>query len=172
MLDSLESQDLLQTSISLTHHLQLNTINLYWGTVCGLCWWCHLLTASMWNTLTYRIHLNDKPNERVGFRSGKEFGAHKGNVVVIIREIYCLKGSGSAWEFALRQLMRYLGLTPYRANGEACMRMAVDNSYLGSKTNDGLPSGERYYEYILIRVDNIMVDIRQEYQVIQATICI
>lgn len=49
-------------------------------------------------------YLNAKPRERVWFRAGDEFRAHKGKTVVVIRALYGLKGAGSAWAAALCQL--------------------------------------------------------------------
>ena len=43
----------------------------------------------------------------------------------------------------------------------------VDTSELGETTNDELPAGGRYYEYVLIHVDELMVDSRREEQVMQ-----
>ena len=64
--------------------------------------------------------------------------------------------------------MRYIGLTPFRYDGDMWMRMEFDTSNLGSKTDDGLPEGERYYKYIIIHVDYIMVASRRSDQVMQA----
>ena len=50
------------------------------------------------------------------------------------------------------------------------MRVAVDTLELGATTDDVLPSGEFYYEYVLIHVENLMVDIRIAEKVIQAII--
>ena len=46
----------------------------------------------------------------------------------------------------------------------------VDTSELGETTNDELPAGGRYYEYVLIHVDNLMVDIRREEHAMKAII--
>ena len=47
------------------------------------------------------------------------------------------------------------------ADGYVWMVVAVDTSELGATSNDGLPTGERYYEYILIHVDDLRVDSRR-----------
>ena len=66
---------------------------------------------------------------------------HKGRVSVIVRELYGLKGSGSAWELVLIQLIRDLGFTPCRSDGDVWTRKAVDTSNLRAITDVGLPVG-------------------------------
>ena len=78
-----------------------------------------------------------------------------------------MKGSRSAWELELRKLMREIGLNPCRANGYVWMRVAVNTSDLGATDDSGLPAVERYYEYILMHVDNFMIAISIANQVMQ-----
>ena len=89
-------------------------------------------------------------------------------VVVVISDLYCLKGVVSEWASALRRLMRYLGFTACGAYRDVYIIVAVYTLDFGSIINDGLPTGERYYEYILIYLDKLMVDIRRGKQVVQA----
>ena len=56
--------------------------------------------------------------------------------------------------------MRDLGFTPCRADGDAWMRVYVDTQELVSTTDYGLNVGELYYDYVLIYVDNLLVDRR------------
>ena len=69
-----------------------------------------------------------------------------------------MKGDGPAWASELRKLMRDLGFTPCRANGDVWTRVDVDILELVEMEDSGLPVGERYYEYVLMHVDNLMVD--------------
>ena len=75
--------------------------------------------------------------------------------------------------------MHNLGFTPCIGDGEVWMREAVDTSKLESneharydnhsidnkydytlKTDDRFPPGDMYLEYVLIYVDDLMVDLR------------
>ena len=47
------------------------------------------------------------------------------------------------------------------------MRVAVNTLDIGATNNVALPSGEHYYYYILIHVDDLVVSIHKEYQAIQ-----
>ena len=64
--------------------------------------------------------------------------------------------------------MRDLGFNPCRAYDDVWMRKSDDTSNLVAITEYGLPSGEWYYEYILIHVNDFMVASQQFNQVIQA----
>ena len=75
-------------------------------------------------------YLNAKPRERVYFYTGDEFGKDKGKLVIVVRALYGLKGAGSAWAAAIRQVMRDLGFTPCLADADVWMRAAVDTSRL------------------------------------------
>ena len=63
--------------------------------------------------------------------------------------------------------MRDLGFTPCRADGDLWMRVAVDTLEIVATTNNKMPEGERYDEYVLIHVDDLMVDSRRSEQVIK-----
>ena len=102
-------------------------------------------------------YLNAKPKEKVYTIAGDEFGQFKGRTVMIVRALYGLKGAGAAWAAALRQVMRDLEFVPCKADGDVWMRPAVDPTKLGTTNDDGKPSGERYYEYVLIHTDDLMV---------------
>ena len=71
-------------------------------------------------------YLNAKPKERVWFWAGQEFDVHKVNVVVVVRELYVLKGDGSAWSLAPRKSIRYIGFNPFIADGDVRKRKSVD----------------------------------------------
>lgn len=106
-------------------------------------------------------YLNAKPKEKVYIIGGKEFGEHEGRVIVIVRSLYGLKGSGAAWAAALRQVMRDMGYFPCRADGDVWMREAIDTSFdgernIGATNEEGEPIGTKYYEYVLIHTDDIM----------------
>ena len=50
------------------------------------------------------------------------------------------------------------------------MRVDVDKSELGATTDYGLPVDEQYYKYVLIHVDNLMVESHISEQVMHAII--
>ena len=47
----------------------------------------------------------------------------------------------------------------FRSDGDVRMRITVDTLNLGATTDDGLPTIDFYYEYIIIHVDNIKLSI-------------
>ena len=55
---------------------------------------------------------NATPKEHVYFYAGEEFGKDWGKKVVLVRELYVLKGAGSKWKAAISKLRRDLGLQP------------------------------------------------------------
>ena len=63
--------------------------------------------------------------------------------------------------------MRDLVFTPCRAVADSCTRVDVYTLGLVATSNNGIPAGECYYEYVLIHVDELMVDSRREEQVMQ-----
>ena len=91
-------------------------------------------------------YLNANPKERVWFRGGKYFFVFKGIVVVVIRDLYGMKCDGYACVSSLIKLMRGLGFNTCRNDRNMWMRVAVDTSYLGSTTDDGMSAGECYYQ--------------------------
>jgi len=132
-------------------------------------------------------YLNAKPTEKAYFIAGKEFGMHEGKLVVIIRALYGLKGSGAAWAKAMRAHMRGLGFKPCLADKDLWMRVAVDTSkpsvedesdssnqdaqlikHKGTAIVKRLPAGERYYEYTLIHTDDCMVISRRAKEIMEA----
>ena len=125
------------------------------------------LTLAALNNLSIKCadvqnaYLNAKPKEKVYLIGGKEFGENEGRIIVIVRSLYGLKGSGAAWAAALRQVMRDLGFFPCKADGDVWMRAAIDTSFdgerdIGATSPSGAPIGTRYYEYVLIHTDDIM----------------
>ena len=112
-------------------------------------------------------YLNKHMKEIVLLRSAKKFGVHKGGVVVFIIYLYGIKGDWNAWASALRQLMRDLWFTLCISNWDVWTRVAVDSSELEGTSDDELPAGESYYEYVLIHVDALMVAIPRTEHVMQ-----
>ena len=89
-------------------------------------------------------YLNAQCRERVWMIAGKEFGSHEGKHVLIVRALYGLKSSGAAWRSHLAQTMLDLNFKSCLADPDVWMRAATK------------PDGFKYYEYILIYVDDIL----------------
>ena len=101
----------------------------------------NLLSADIGNA-----YLNAKCRERVHVRCGAElFGEeHKGKLAVICRALYGLKTSGSSWRQHLPNEIRNVGFNNTKGDPDVYKRRA-------SKV-----SGEAYYEYIIVYVDDII----------------
>ena len=57
-------------------------------------------------------YLNVETRERLWFTAGDEWGNRKGYQVIIIRELYVLKSSGSKW----KRRLRIISVTPLDLN--------------------------------------------------------
>ena len=73
-------------------------------------------------------YLNANPKEHVYLYAGTEFGKDEGKLVILVRALYELNGSGSAWAAEIRQFMRNLGFTSSIADGDVWMCEDVNNS--------------------------------------------
>eukprot|EP00957_Ditylum_brightwellii_P023711 1789369-Ditylum_brightwellii.AAC.1 len=89
-------------------------------------------------------YLNEPYREKVYFTIGTEFGAKKGQYVVVIWSLYELKTSGSAWRSFLIQSMYGLGFKSCKADPDLWMTSGTKND------------GTKYWDYVLIYVDNIL----------------
>ena len=94
----------------------------------------------------HNSYINSKTKEIVQFWNVREFGVHKGKVVIVVRSLSGMKGAGSAWSLALRKIIRDLVFFPFRAFGDVQIRISIDASNIGAITNAGLPAVERHYE--------------------------
>ena len=85
--------------------------------------------------------------EKIYYIAGMEWGpSMKGHVVVIIRAIYGLKSSANAWrQHCATTLHDKLGFVFSYADNDVWYKANVK------------PNGERYYSYILIYVDDILI---------------
>ena len=76
--------------------------------------------------------------------AGKEFGSDQGKPLIIERALYGLKSSGAAFRAFLAETLDDIGFRSSHADPDVWMRPAVK------------PDGEKYYEYILCYVDDIL----------------
>jgi Reverse transcriptase (RNA-dependent DNA polymerase) len=89
-------------------------------------------------------YLNANTKEKVWTTAGDEFGSNSGKKVVIVRALYGLKSSGAAWRSHLAQSLRDMEYQPCLADPDVWMRTATK------------PNGFKYYEYLLVYVDDIL----------------
>ena len=76
---------------------------------------------------------------------GKEFRTDQGKKAIIVRVLYGLKSSGSAFHSHLEDCMRSMGYTSCRGENDLWMKPETD------------PDGDKYYSYILCYVDDVLV---------------
>ena len=105
-------------------------------------------------------YLSAPCREKVWCRAGPEFGPDEGKPFLIVRALYGLKSSGAAFRAHLAERLHEMGFRPTMADPDVWLRPAVK------------PDGEKYYEYILVYVDdllgighdanNILDEVRQE----------
>ena len=91
-------------------------------------------------------YLNAKVREKIWSTAGPEFGEHTGAVVLIVRALYGLKSSGATWRAHFAQSLRDLGY-------ESCVGGDPDVWRKPAVK----PDGEKYYEYIVVYIDDLLV---------------
>ena len=91
-------------------------------------------------------YLNAKVREKIWSTGGPEFGEHSGAVVLIVRALYGLKSSGATWRAHFAQSLRDLGY-------ESCVGGDPDVWRKPAIK----PDGEKYYEYIVVYIDDLLV---------------
>jgi hypothetical protein len=101
-------------------------------------------------------YLNAPCRERLYTTAGPEFGSDAGKQVVIVRALYGLRTSGASWHAQLAQTMQQLGFTPCMADRDVWMRPAVK------------PDGFKYYEYVLLYVDDTLVVLHEPMKIMRA----
>ena len=115
-----------------------------------------VLTADIENA-----YLTAPCREKVYLIAGPEFGHREGKILIVKKALYGLKSSGAAFRAFLAEKLDDIGFKSSIADPDVWMRKATK------------PSGERYYEYILIYVDDILCishDARGPMNDIQATL--
>ena len=94
-----------------------------------------LNNAEIRSTYIGNTHLNGKCQEKIWTVAGTEFGNEKGKVMLVLRALYGLKSSGSAWRQMLAQTLGYVS---YNADPDV-WRKSVTKPY-----------GAEYYAYYLV----------------------
>ena len=90
-------------------------------------------------------YLNAPSREKIWTVAGDEFGTDKGCVFLVTRALYGLKSAGAAWRSFFAQSLTSLGFKPTRGDSDV---------YIRENTRS---NGDRYYEMLLVYVDDILV---------------
>ena len=90
-------------------------------------------------------YLNAPNKEKIWTVAGHEFGTDKGSVFIITRALYGLKSAGAAWRTFFAQTLTQLEFKPTRGDSDV---------YIKPQSK---PDGTRYYEMLLVYVDDILV---------------
>jgi hypothetical protein len=91
-------------------------------------------------------YLNAPTKEKIWFRAGDEFGSQAGRPVIIVRALYGLKGSANAWRNLLSSTMKHdLGFKACLADPDVWLKPTTKRN------------GEKYYAYILIYTDDLLI---------------
>ena len=110
-----------------------------------------LLTVAALNDLDVlacdiqNAYLTAKYRERIYTIAGPEFGSEEGDTMIVEMALYGLKSSGAAFWSKLAKVLYDMDYRTSLADPDVWMRP-------GTK-----PSGERYYEYVLCYVDDVLV---------------
>jgi Reverse transcriptase (RNA-dependent DNA polymerase). len=89
-------------------------------------------------------YLNAPCREKIWTVAGSEFGSEQGSVMLIVRALYGLKSSGAAWATTFAQSLRDLGYNQCQADPNVWLKVGVK------------PCGFKYYQLILVYVDDIL----------------
>ena len=90
-------------------------------------------------------YLNAPNKEKIYTVAGPEFGEDQGTVYLVTRALYGLKSAGAAWRSFFAQVLIDLRFRPTRGDPDVYIREATR------------PNGQRYYEWMLTYVDDILL---------------
>ena len=91
------------------------------------------------------VYSTAKCRERIHTVARPEFGSQEGSVVIVQMALYGLKSSGAAFRSKLASVFYELDYMSSYADLNVWMRSATK------------PNGDRYYEYTLCYVDDVLV---------------
>ena len=90
-------------------------------------------------------YLNAPNKEKIWMIAGHEFGTDKGAVFIITQTLYGLKSAGAEWRTFFAQALTRLEFKPTWGNRDVYIKPQIK------------PNGDRYYEMILVYVDDILI---------------
>jgi hypothetical protein len=83
--------------------------------------------------------------ERIYVKAGPEFGSEQDSIMIVKMALYGLKSSGAAFRSKLAGVLDGLGYRPSYADPDVWLKAATK------------PDGFKYYEMVLVYVDDVMV---------------
>ena len=86
----------------------------------------------------------DNP-EKHWIRAKPEFGPEQGKIFIVVRALYGLKSASAAFRSFMAKKLDEIGFVSTQADPDVWLRPAVK------------PDGDKYYEYVLVYVDNMLV---------------
>lgn len=89
-------------------------------------------------------YLNAPCREKHWIKAGPEFGSNEGRTYIVVRALYGLRSSGAAFRAYMAEILDGIGFKSSIADPDVWLRMSIKSD------------GEKYYEYILIYVDDIL----------------
>jgi len=97
----------------------------------------------IWMSDVGNAYLNAAPREKIYTTAGPEFGPEDaGKTIIIVRALYGLKSSGAAWRAHFAKTLEELGFKQCYSDQDVWRRASVKKD------------GTKYYEYILVYVDD------------------
>jgi hypothetical protein len=90
-------------------------------------------------------YLQATTKEKIYAIAGPEFGELQGRTMIIVRALYGLKSSGAAWHEHFANTLYDMNFKPSYADPDVWIRAAVK------------PNGFKYYEYIFVYVDDLLI---------------
>jgi hypothetical protein len=90
-------------------------------------------------------YVNAPCREKIWFVASPEFGSRQGTVTKVVRALYGLKSSGAAWRSMFNSTILELGFEPTVADPDVYQHA------------NAKPDGAKYYEYILVYVDDVLI---------------
>jgi hypothetical protein len=99
-----------------------------------------LNTLELWGADVGNAYLESYTKEKVYIIAGPEFGDREGQLLIVRKALYGLRGSGQAFHEKFADTLLEMGFTPSKADADVWMR-----------ENNGL------YEYIAVYVDDLCI---------------
>jgi Reverse transcriptase (RNA-dependent DNA polymerase) len=103
-------------------------------------------------------YLNAYTAEKFYTITGPEFGDEAGRVAIIVHALYGLKSSGAAWHAFFAQSLSDTGFISCKSDPDMWLRPEI-------KTD-----GSKYYEYVLVYVDDLLVISEQPSIILQTLV--
>ena len=91
----------------------------------------------LWSTDIQSAYLEAETKEKICIIAGPEFGDLAGCLLIILKALYGLRGSGKYWHEHLSRILREMGFLPCKADPDVWMRKMRDHyEYIGTYVDD------------------------------------